>query len=45
MCFCLINLSMDKPFKKLDRYLGNDYLIGKRNYKGMSTKIPAYDPC
>lgn len=40
----LINLSMDKTSKEIDRYLGDDYLIGKRHYKGTCAKMPAYDP-
>ena len=36
---------MDKTSLKIDRYLGNDYMIWKRHYKGMCTKIPADDPC
>ena len=35
---------MDKTSKKIDIYLGNDYLIGKLYYKGMCTKIAADDP-
>ena len=36
---------MDKTSKKIDRYLGNDYLIGKWHDKGNCTKVAIDDPC
>ena len=36
---------MDKTSKKIDRYLGNDYLIGKWHDKGNCNKVAIDDPC
>ena len=38
--FCLSILSIDKTLKKADIKE-----IGKRQYKGICTKVPADDPC